>query len=83
MAIPTDAQMGHRDRLTNEQVQTSIVQRLEASPHHELRHVHADVSEQQIVLTGTVATYFMKQLAQETARQACATRKVVNDVKVS
>ena len=83
MASRTDPSVGQDDLLTNEQVRSSIIHRLEDSPHHELRQVHVDVNAERILLTGTVATFFMKQLAQETALQACSARKVSNHVEVT
>ena len=83
MATRTGTELGQSDLLTNEQVRSSIIHRLEDSPHHELRQVHVDVSDERILLSGTVATFFMKQLAQETARQDCSARKVINHVKVT
>ena len=82
MATPTDTNLGQAHRLSDDQVRVSILGRLDESPHHELRHIHVDVNSERILLTGKVATFFMKQLAQETARQACDARKVINQVQV-
>ncbi len=70
------------DDSSNARIQREIRQQLDDSPHHELRNVRVQVGAQQIVLTGTVSTYFIKQMAQETARRAEDRRQVLNQVKV-
>ncbi len=83
MTTPTDTRIEPRDRSPNEQVHDAIVQLMELSPHHELRQIHIDISDQQILLTGIAPSYFIKQMAQETARQACPVRKMHNRIKVT
>jgi len=66
----------------NDELQDVIAQRLGHCGHPGLRRVSVVVDNQRVILSGTVASYYMKQMAQETARQACPGRKVYNDVDV-
>ena len=50
--------------------------------HSGLRRVSVEVDDQRIVLSGTVSSFYLKQVAQETARQTCPSRQVYNDVDV-
>ncbi len=71
------------DQSQNEILQQAIAARLGDCGHPGLRRVHVIVDNQRVVLSGTVSSYYMKQMAQETARQACPTRKVYNDLDVA
>jgi len=66
----------------NQRIGDEISRRLEASPYHELRRVEVDVDDQEIVLSGSVPSYFIKQLAQETSRSAGEGRKIQNQLVV-
>ena len=71
------------DKTQNSDLQTEIAQSLEHCGHPGLRRVSVEVDNQCIILSGTVPSYYMKQIAQETARQACSGRKVYNDLDVT
>jgi osmotically-inducible protein OsmY len=61
------------------QLQSEVARQL---MHHGLRRVNVEIDEQRVVLTGTVHSYYLKQIAQETARRNCPERQVYNDVDV-
>ena len=71
------------DESQNEPVQDVIARRLDETGHHELRQIRVEVAEGRIVLSGSVPSYFLKQMAQETARQAYPDCKVDNDLRVA
>ncbi len=48
----------------------------------DLRQIRVDRNENQIQLTGTVRSFYHKQLAQETIRQVTGGMQVVNHVDV-
>lgn len=70
------------DQSQNDDLQNVIAQRLGHCGHPGLRRVSVVVDDQRVILSGTVPSYYMKQMAQETARQACPSRKVYNDLDV-
>jgi hypothetical protein len=47
-----------------------------------LRRVSVEETDTTIVLTGTVPSYYMKQLAQESALPLCGQRRLVNRIEV-
>lgn len=47
-----------------------------------LRHLEVLESDAEVIITGCVATYYLKQLAQETVRPALGDRRLVNRVVV-
>ena len=47
-----------------------------------LRRVIVEESDASVVLTGTVSSYYEKQLAQETVRGLCGQRRLINRVNV-
>lgn len=53
-----------------------------SSPLPQLRRLVVTVSEGEVVITGRVPTYYLKQLAQETVRSALGTRTLHNRVEV-
>ena len=55
---------------------------LVAGPSPELRRVHVDATAEYLILTGSVSSFYMKQLAQETVRCKCAGRKMLNCIGV-
>jgi osmotically-inducible protein OsmY len=55
---------------------------LRQSPIPALRQIRVDASEQQVVLTGSVSSYYLKQMAQETVMPALGTRVLLNRVTV-
>jgi osmotically-inducible protein OsmY len=61
------------------QLQQEVSQQL---GHHGLRRINIVVDNHRIILSGTVHSYYMKQIVQETARNACPELRVCNDVDV-
>jgi len=53
-----------------------------ASPLPQLRRLVVTVNEAEIVITGRVSSYYMKQLAQEALRQTVGDRRILNHVEV-
>ena len=53
-----------------------------SSPLPQLRRLVVTVSEGEVVITGRVPTYYLKQLAQETVRPALGARTLLNRVEV-
>jgi len=47
-----------------------------------LRGVQVTVEHDRVLLSGTVSSYYLKQMAQERVRQACPDAKLSNDVIV-
>jgi hypothetical protein len=56
---------------------------LTISPLPQLRRLVVTVSEEEIVITGQVSSYYMKQLAQEALRSTLGERRLLNLVEVS
>lgn len=63
----------------NAQLQDEVAKEL---LHHGLRRVNVMVDGRRVVLSGTVNSYYMKQIAQETARKTCPEMQLYNDVDV-
>lgn len=55
---------------------------LHKSPLPQLRRLHVVVNEQEVIITGQVTSYYMKQLAQESLRPLLGRRRLVNRVEV-
>jgi hypothetical protein len=55
-----------------------IARALDGSKVPGLRRVAVEETESSVVLTGTVPSYYMKQLAQEIARPLCGARRLIN-----
>lgn len=55
---------------------------LTASPLPQLRRLVVTVSGDEVVITGRVTSYYLKQLAQEALRPAVGRRKLLNRVEV-
>jgi hypothetical protein len=55
---------------------------LTSSPLPQLRRLVVTVNDGEVVITGQVPTYYLKQLAQETLRPAVGRRKLLNLVEV-
>jgi hypothetical protein len=55
---------------------------LSASPLPELRRLVVTTSENEVVITGRVSSYYLKQLAQESLRGSVGPRKLLNRVEV-
>ena len=55
---------------------------LTASPHTHLRQLVVTVSEVEVVITGRVPSYYLKQMAQEAVRPSLGLRRLRNQVQV-
>jgi hypothetical protein len=55
---------------------------LTASPHTHLRQLVVTVSEAEVVITGRVPSYYLKQMAQEAVRPSLGCRRLRNQVQV-
>ncbi len=64
-------------------LQPSIADVLGQSQQPLLRRLHVEENEKEVVLEGTVPTYFLKQLAQETVRPCLGTRRLLNRIVVN
>ena len=53
-----------------------------ASPLPQLRRLVVTVKDDEVVITGKVSSYYLKQLAQETIRPALGDRRLLNRVEV-
>jgi hypothetical protein len=56
---------------------------LTCSPLPQLRHLVVTTTDREIVITGRVPSYYLKQLAQEALRPTLGDRRLVNHVEVS
>lgn len=55
---------------------------LTASPLPQLRRLVVTATDAEVVITGRVSSYYMKQLAQEALRPTLGTRRLLNRVEV-
>jgi osmotically-inducible protein OsmY len=55
---------------------------LASSPMPELRRLDVEASDEVVVLSGRVSSFYLKQMAQECVKTATAGRKLVNRVEV-
>lgn len=55
---------------------------LTASPLGQLRRLVVTADDTQVVITGRVSSYYLKQMAQETVRHALGERTLLNRVEV-
>lgn len=58
-------------------------QALSVSPIPHLRRLRVQASENEVVITGRVPSFYLKQLAQETVRGAVGPRRLLNRVEVA
>jgi hypothetical protein len=49
----------------------------------ELRRLHVTVTDETVVIAGSVSCFYLKQMAQETVKPAADGRRVVNRVTVN
>jgi hypothetical protein len=56
---------------------------LSASPLPHLRRLRVTTNEHEVVITGRVPSYYLKQLAQEAVRAAVGRRRLLNRVEVA
>jgi hypothetical protein len=66
-----------------ELVSAEVTSVLQQSPIPDLRRLNVEESEFEVVLTGSVGSYYLKQLAQETIRPVLGQRRLRNRVMVS
>jgi hypothetical protein len=59
-----------------------LIDVLTASPLPQLRRLVVTATDEEIVITGRVSSYYMKQLAQEALRTAIGDRRLLNQVEV-
>jgi hypothetical protein len=64
-------------------LQVRADQALRKSPIPALRKLHVEETEQVIILSGSVSTYYLKQLAQETLMPLRGARELQNRVIVA
>ncbi|MHC4177261.1 MAG: BON domain-containing protein [Planctomycetota bacterium] len=55
---------------------------LASSPIHELRDLRVDRCEGALAISGTVSSFYHKQLAQEVVRSVCRDVEVINSIRV-
>jgi hypothetical protein len=55
---------------------------LHENPVNCLRRLHVTENVMEVIISGEVGTYYLKQLAQETVRPALAGRRLLNQVRV-
>jgi len=60
-----------------------VCQALSLSPYRSLRSLTCEVVRGKLVLRGTVATYYLKQLAQSVALKSSSNLDVCNQISVS
>ena len=56
---------------------------LSQSPQPLLRRLQVEETDDEIILAGTLPTYFLKQLAQETVRPCLGQRRLLNRIVVN
>ena len=61
---------------------SGLAEVLTASPLPQLRQLVVTVNEAEVVITGRVSSYYMKQLAQEALRPTVGARRLLNQVEV-
>jgi hypothetical protein len=55
---------------------------LQLSGHPALRNLHVEETDSTLVIKGSVSSYYLKQMAQETLKGLRGARKLVNQVEV-
>ena len=61
---------------------SELIDALTSSPLGQLRRLRVTENENEVVLTGQVSSYYLKQMAQETIRTAVGVRRLLNRVEV-
>jgi hypothetical protein len=75
--------MKERENMTTSAVaQQPVEQTLRQSPIPALRKLRVEESEKEVVLTGNVTSYYLKQLAQEAVMPVLGKRGLLNQVVV-
>jgi osmotically-inducible protein OsmY len=67
---------------TISQVQPRAQAALADSPFYELRQLQVEYREQSLLISGSVSSYYHKQLAQEIVRSVCQDIEVINSIRV-
>ena len=70
------------DRIHPQSVERAAQQRLAKTGYHTLRSVECSFRDGRIVLRGEVPSYYHKQLAQESIRNAPHITQIVNQIEV-
>jgi hypothetical protein len=60
----------------------TVASMLRQSPLPDLRRLHVDEDEFEVIISGIVPSYYLKQLAQETVRSGLGDRQLRNRVAV-
>ncbi len=68
---------------TNRVLTSGLLDALTSSPLGQLRLLRVIENETEVVIIGLVSSYYLKQMAQETIRNAVGERTLVNQVEVS
>jgi len=55
---------------------------LRTSPFYELRELQVEPARDSLLISGSVSSFYYKQLAQEVVRSVCAEIDVVNSIRV-
>jgi hypothetical protein len=64
------------------EMQPRAVAALSESPFHELRNLQVDHHEEALLISGTVSSFYHKQLAQEVVRSVCKGIALINAIQV-
>jgi osmotically-inducible protein OsmY len=82
MSIESAQTVAVPERPGNSPIEDAILRLLGHSRHKPLRHVHVNVEHDRVMLSGTVPSFYLKQVAQETVRQTCPQCRVYNELVV-
>lgn len=64
------------------QIRRLVVEALDQSPQPLLRRIAVEESAEEVVISGSVPSYYLKQLAQETIRPHIGCRRLRNRITV-
>ena len=78
MALTQDAQ----DQIIAASVEDAVRCRLGKVGHHSLKAINCQFRNGTLFLRGEVATYYLKQMAQESIRTLNGIGRIVNDIEV-
>jgi osmotically-inducible protein OsmY len=65
-----------------EELQPRAQAALVSSPFYELRELQVEWRDDALRLSGSVSSYYHKQLAQEVVRSVCSDTRVINSIRV-
>jgi osmotically-inducible protein OsmY len=63
-------------------IRSEAIKALRHSAHPALRRLSVEETDTTLVIKGSVSSYYLKQLAQETLKGVRGKRKVINEVQV-